>query len=307
MLYLNKNENYDASLISHINTIILSYKDINRYPDHINFNKVLSKFFNVPRDCVLSTAGCTEAIAITVRAYVSNTTNVLMLSPTYSYAVEEINKYTSNIFNIPTSTPFLKIKEYIIMHNINFFYLCNPNNPTGDLLNLSELIEIADVCKAHNCTLFIDETYYEYSNVTFISELCNYNNVIVGRSFSKAWALAGVRLGAILSTSSSIKSISKYRLKAAVSGIAIHIVCNLINNYDKILTAINTTKTGYHTLINYIESKDGVILSKPFANFIYFKSNRDIFQDVNIICRKHNENYYTVALASRDILKKYII
>jgi histidinol-phosphate aminotransferase len=87
--------------------------------------------------------------------------------------------------------------------------LCSPNNPTGNLLNKQDVLRL---CKEFNCIIIIDEAYIDFANEgSLIREIENYSNLIVLRTFSKAWGLAGIRLGYCAANSEIIKLLFKVK------------------------------------------------------------------------------------------------
>src|SRR4030095_4497726 len=93
-----------------------------------------------------------------------------------------------------------------ISPNTRVVFLTNPNNPTGVAVPLKAIRQVARAVPP-GAVVFVDEAYAEFSGVTFLPELDRFPNVVVGRTFSKAFGLAGIRIGAIAGTPETLESI----------------------------------------------------------------------------------------------------
>ena len=86
--------------------------------------------------------------------------------------------------------------------NISLIILCNPNNPTGNIIHRKD-IELFLDNNASNIPIIIDEAYFEYTDNTLVDLIDKYNNIIIVRTLSKAFGLAGLRVGYIISSKST--------------------------------------------------------------------------------------------------------
>jgi histidinol-phosphate aminotransferase len=299
ILYLDRNENFDPNIKGFISKIIAE-ADVSRYPDYGNYKSKLSSFLDINLDSILPTSGCTEAIKIFINTFVSNDSITILKNPSYSFAREQIEHKTKNIVYYTDNSKIVNILNII---KPSFFYLCNPNNPTGELLSLDFLKEIIEVCKRINCIIFIDETYYDFCNVSTINLTKQYSNLIVGRSFSKAWGCAGLRMGYLIAHSSLIPLLERQRLKASINTVGCHVITRLIESHKIIQDSILMIKESGESLKKIIKNCGGVILNNNIhTNFIYFSSKTNFFNEFNIAVRRQDINNYVVAIPPLNIL-----
>ena len=97
-------------------------------------------------------------------------------------------------------------------------FLNTPNNPTGQLIAIADLRRIADA--APHAVVLIDEAYIEFGGETFLPELPRYPNVLIGRTFSKAYGLAGMRVGILIGQPQSLDAVRAVTLPFNINGVA---------------------------------------------------------------------------------------
>ena len=301
-LNLDRNENHDCGLNKKIKSFLNKSNLTLFYPNYSKFILKLSKFLKIKKNNLLITNGCSEAIRLSFNCFINDKTNVLLYMPTYMYAVETIKKLTTRITYIDYSKDPV---EYIKKNNINFFYICNPNNPTGDVINEKKLKHIVEVCSKLNCKVFIDEAYYDYCNVSILKYINKFQNLLIGRTFSKAWGLAGERIGFIASHNNTIKAMQVNRLKASAPTIGIYLAEKLLDSYHIVEKSLKNVASNRSFLKDYISKNNGIILNKDTTNFIYFKSKKNIFKNKKIIIRKLYGNY-CIAIFSKEKAKKIL-
>jgi histidinol-phosphate aminotransferase len=98
-------------------------------------------------------------------------------------------------------------------------FLNTPSNPTGRLIPISDLQRVAGA--APRAVVLIDEAYIEFGGTTFLPELANYPNVLIGRTFSKAYGLAGMRVGVVIGQPQSLDPVRAVTLPFNINAVAI--------------------------------------------------------------------------------------
>lgn len=260
---LDRNENTDAEYLEQLAKIQKKVV-VNAYPDYPEFTKKVASFFQVEPEEVMLTCGCTEAIRIACDQYAPPGVNVLYLEPTYESAVSYLKNLPVYHYTLPDKTPMDDIVKFIHEKNIRFFYLCNSNNPTGTIYPLEELRKLTK-CSA---TTFIDESYFEFNGITALPLIKSAWNIVVGRSFSKAWGLAGLRAGLIFSKPGMIKDMTNYKLKASFNAVSIQVITELIKKYGLVLNSIERLKEGDKWLRKSLTECGYTIYNEPNVNFI---------------------------------------
>jgi len=195
--------------------------DVQFYPFYGKLLEKLADFHNVGIDNITLTAGADEALSSILSTFLECGQSVLTVTP--SFIMPKIySKINGLIYNeIPYSNKWeFPIEEFIKnIDNSDFIHLTTPNSPTGEVIGQDVISEI--IAKAGDKAVLIDETYGNYSGVTNLDLIKEKENIFVVRSFSKDFALAGLRLGYIVSASENIKELRKYLSPYNVSNLTV--------------------------------------------------------------------------------------
>ena len=224
--WLNANENPFVPEMS-INTELF-----NRYPDFQPepLLKAYANYCGLSQDKVLATRGADEGIELLIRTFCEVGDSILICPPTYGmYAISaetcgvNVNKVeTDESFQL--NLPAIKAQ----LEQVKMVFICSPNNPTGQVITKSDLIEIVEAAK-DKCLVIADEAYIEFCPQASVADLVNeYNNLVVLRTLSKAFGLAGLRCGFTLADESIIgcikKVIAPYPIPAPVAQLATQVL-----------------------------------------------------------------------------------
>lgn len=199
----------------------ISAEDIQYYPYYGELLKKLAEFHNVKIENVILTAGADEAISAILGAFLEIGQTVLTVTP--SFVMPKIySKINGLNYNESPYSDKWKFPKEEFINNIDsadLVHLTTPNSPTGEVIERNVIEEI--IAKAYDKAVLIDETYGNYygeSNLDFINVK---NSVFIVRSFSKDFALAGLRLGYIISSEQNIKDLRKYLSPYNVSNLTV--------------------------------------------------------------------------------------
>jgi histidinol-phosphate aminotransferase len=168
------------------------------YPEQESVRREMAKFFGVHADELLLTNGTDEALHLIVDTFVEPDDAVLLVEPTFAMYrfYSELAGARIHALRYDAAMQFpMNALLSALRGRRRLFFLANPNNPTGSVLQLADLRRIL---KAATKTLVVvDEAYFEFSGITILPWIRRYNNLVVTRTFSKAAGLAGLRLGCI--------------------------------------------------------------------------------------------------------------
>ena len=193
-ILLDANENSWGSTFTEINGLSL-----NRYPDphQKDLRQLVGKHLSIDPQNLFFGVGSDEIIDLIIRIFCDpGKDKAIIPEPTYG-----MYKVACDINNVETVTVLLNEKFQLDLNeiknncdqNTKIIFLCSPNNPTGNLLNKNDVVSL---CKELNSIIIVDEAYIDFSgDGSLIDEIKNLPNLIVLRTFSKAWGLAGIRLG----------------------------------------------------------------------------------------------------------------
>ncbi len=215
-LRLDRNERvteFPKSVIKDICNSLTSYI-FNAYPDTEHFYDTLSQWLKVPVQQLYITNAITEGIRIVFETLVSEDDEVVLLQPTFPMYNIYAQIYQAKVKKVAFEEDLaLSVQSLCDEINERTVLVClpNPNLPIERVFSLSEICQIADKCKEYNSFLIIDEAYAFFGAESAFSLLNAYDNIIILQTFSKAFGLAGIRLGYMISTQKNIEYLSKTR------------------------------------------------------------------------------------------------
>jgi len=188
-VFIDANENAIGSVS---NTIF------NRYPDphQKDLKKKIAEIKDLNPKQVFIGNGSDEAIDLLFRAFCEpGKDKIIIMSPTYGMYSVCANLNDISIIDIPLTLDFQIDKASVIKHSayVKMIFICSPNNPSANLMNRQDILEIL---KDYNGLVIIDEAYQDFSGEqSWLTELKNFNNLVILQTFSKAWGMAGLRMG----------------------------------------------------------------------------------------------------------------
>ena len=186
-----------------------------QYPDREPLEKKIAQINRLSKEQVLCTNGGDEAIMILMRIIKEGVPFILPL-PAFSQYTWGIKSWQQDVSTIEAkddlSIDLEKTKQAIINMSGAVTVLTRPNNPTGESIAISELTELVKISQQNNGWVFLDEAYIEFSDEDSAADslLEKFDNLIILRTFSKAYGLAGVRLGYLLG---SLRLIELFRVR----------------------------------------------------------------------------------------------
>jgi histidinol-phosphate aminotransferase len=273
--------------------------NFNRYPDPLQFKlkEKISSIKGVPVQNIFLGNGSDEAIDLLFRIFCEpGKDNVIIFPPTYGmYEVcAEMNdvKVKKVALTLEYQLDLDAIGEAIDPFT-KLIFICSPNNPTGNSINRSS-VEV--LLNNFDGLIVIDEAYINYARQkTFIPELTEYPNIVVLQTLSKAWGLAGLRLGMAFAGEPVISYLNKvkypYNINTATQQLAIEALDNIVTVNDWIQITVEQ-REWLRDQLNELPFTERVYPSD--ANFILVKMNeaRKIYEylsDQGIIVRDRSK------------------
>ena len=275
-VYLDANENSFGSPLA---------ENYNRYPDplQLKVKQALSQIKGVPPRNIFLGNGSDEAIDILFRAFCNpGVDNVITVPPTYG-----MYEVSANINDVEVRKVKLKPDYQLDMEGIaeaidehtKIIFICSPNNPTGNSIDRQD---IETILTNFNGLIVVDEAYINYSRKkTFIQELTEYSNLVVLQTLSKAWGLAGLRIGMAFASEEIIEVFNKVKPPYNINEASQKLVLEALQNVDQVNDWIKQTVSEREKLVNELGLLAFVEKIYPSdANFILVKTNdaRGIYQ-----------------------------
>ena len=255
--------------------------NINRYPDFQpdNLLNAYSQYCGLERSQILATRGADEGIELIIRSFCrAYQDSILICPPTYGMYAISAENHGADIVKAPlqnTSQGMQLDLDALASQvgKVKVVFLCSPGNPTGNLLAKEDIITAVELFK-DSAIVVVDEAYIEFSpEQTSIDLLAKYDNVIVLRTLSKAFALAGLRCGFTLASKEVITLLSKviapYPISAPVAEIASKALSSDLENMSEQVQICNNIKTSLSTWLGEQNWCSEVFSSD--ANFVLFR------------------------------------
>ena len=273
---LDKNENTHSQLFIFLKKLIhnINHNDINSYPNFKKLYSIISKEEKINKNQMLLTSGADAAIKLIFETFVNKNDKIIITEPSFamydiysklfqSICIKLRYKRKNKSFKIDIN--FLKKK--ITNENIKIIFLPNPDSPTGNVLDRSEINKLIHLCYKKSVFLVVDEAYYPFYNMTSVRLINKYNNLIIIRTGSKSFGLAGLRVGFIVSNPKIISMISKYRPIYEISSLSGKFYLHLYKNIKKVK---KITKELVNIKLNFEEflKKLNYDVIETHANFV---------------------------------------
>ncbi|MBI4453609.1 histidinol-phosphate transaminase [Candidatus Woesearchaeota archaeon] len=263
------------NVINAIKEFLSKKNNINWYPEtfSLELRRELSKHFGLKADNYLVTNGCDDGLDFALRAFLNPKDEVIILSPTYTNFEIYVQTLGNKIKNITYDNSLLiniQRIEKSISKKTKLVYIANPNNPTGTLINKQDINRLLK--KFPHVLFLIDETYYDFSNITVIGLIKSHSNLIIARSFSKAYALAGLRVGYLISQKENIDSLLRIYNARNVNVIAQIAAIHALRDKQYLKNCLNKIKASMDFLVKELNKLKIKVIATP-TNFILVKSN----------------------------------
>lgn len=275
-VYLDANENAYGSPLN---------ESYNRYPDPLQFKvkKRLSEIKGVPPRNIFLGNGSDEAIDILFRAFCNpGSDNVITVPPTYGMYEVSANINDVEVRKVKLTADYQLNMEAIaesIDEHTKIIFICSPNNPTGNSINRED---IETILANFNGLVVIDEAYINYSRQkTFIQELTEYSNLVVLQTLSKAWGLAGLRVGMAFASEEIIEVFNKVKPPYNINEASQELALKALQNVEQVNNWIKETVAERDKLKTELGSLQSVLTIYPSdANFILVKTAnpKEIYQ-----------------------------
>lgn len=204
----------------------LSTADIATYPSYTRLVRTTAAHFGVDPDWVLLTNGLDEGILMAAIGHISlpriADAETIVPLPAFDPYPNATAAAGATAVRIPPGQDFVFPTDAVIeaiTPRTRMIFLNTPNNPTGRLIPVPDLVRIATA--AGTAVVLIDEAYIEFGGTSFLPELAHHPNVLVGRTFSKAYGLAGMRVGVLIGQPPALDPVRAVTLPFNINAVAI--------------------------------------------------------------------------------------
>ncbi len=244
-----------------------------RYPDFDprELLEALGRFARWRADGILAGNGSNELIEAVLMVTVGAGTPVVIPEPTFSLYALLTGVLGGRAVRVPLGEDFAYDADALIRaqreHGASVVIVCSPNNPTGTMLPPAE---VARLCRESDALVVVDEAYHEFSGQSVVPLLHDHGNLIVLRTFSKAMAMAGLRVGYLLASPELVAEVNKARLPYNLNFFSQAAALAVLSDPQAVQKAVARLVRSRETLHRELAATPGV---RPFpsqANFILF-------------------------------------
>ncbi|HYW41075.1 MAG TPA: histidinol-phosphate transaminase [Terriglobales bacterium] len=200
----------------------LSAADVSLYPQREIGERLIAHFLGIAPEQVLLTNGIDEALSLLFTTYLGPSDELLFADPTFvmypmlgeALGAQVVRLQSGEDLALPVADLLARISP-----RTRVIAIANPNNPTGLAAAREDLLRIAEA--APDAAVLVDEAYFEFCGETLMPDLAHHPNLFVARTFSKAYGLAGLRLGVLIGAAEQISYLRRFSLPFNVNSVVL--------------------------------------------------------------------------------------
>jgi len=302
MLSANENPDDVDAQVRQLAHRRLKQMTLNRYPDPManDLRDDIADAYGLERGNVLIGNGGDELLFDLFLAWGGPGRTFLNVPPTFSvYAYNAVLTGT-DIVEIPRREDFSLDEDAVLSRmergDIDFAIITSPNNPTGNCTSEEFLVKLLD---ASDALLLVDEAYYEFCGTTMRPYLEQHENLLILHTFSKAFSLAGVRVGYLLGAKSVIDEFTKVRQPYSVDAISQIVAQTVFENRKEFFwDGVGAIAKRRDWLYGQLEQTTGVEVFPSDANYLLFRVDdahavwQDLLSDYSVLVRDFSGSEY---------------
>ncbi len=256
-----------------------------RYPAllAVPLAEMLSELFKVPKDWVLVGHGSNELIWALVQAMLGRGDRVVVPVPAFALFTHYPKIVEAELVEVPAKEDLSYDVERLLSEAGNpetrLVLIASPNSPTGAVLALRD---VENLCRATKGLVLLDEAYCQFAKANALGLLANHSNLILLRTFSKAFHLAGMRVGYLLARPEIAGAVSKAKLPFSVDALAQAAALSMLARQDWVEDKVRYIIQERERLFHELGKLPGVRPYPSQANFILFRvpDARKVFEDL---------------------------
>ena len=275
---LDANENFmlPRDLVMSKLRELSKFLDTRLYPldQQLRLFEALEGYTGAHRSRIVIGNGSDELLELLSRVFLKRGTSAISISPTFSMYKVITQTLGREFIEVPLGPGFeLDVGDILSAceKSTHVCFICSPNNPTGNQFPLEQVESLA---REFNGLLVVDEAYVEFAEHSLVERIGQLNNVIILRTFSKAFGLAGLRIGYAVTSPKVASILKRFQLPYNVNSVSLEMALLMLHNLDQVKTGIEKVKTERTRLIKSMTSIPHVVPYSSEANFIFLKTTR---------------------------------
>lgn len=273
--------------------VMKALEEINFYPDGNStlLKEAIARKFGISADMVLPTSGSDEMVDLIAKTFIDKGDEVIMADITFPRYFITSQMMGADIKIIPLKDLTYDIEGFkkAVTEKTKLIWLCNPNNPTGTIFTEAQLVDLLDSVPPSTLIVY-DEAYNEFASHPGYPKdsfkfLTKYNNMLVMRTLSKAYGLAGLRLGYTAGNPELLSAINRIRNPFNVTSLAQAAGVAALEDDDFVAKVVENNNAGKKYIYEEFD-KMGIEYAKTEANCILFNSGKDSSRVFNELLKK---------------------
>src|SRR3984957_4882791 len=246
----------------------LGAEQLARYPEREPVEAVVADFLRVAPSELLFTNGGDEAIHLLCETYLEPGDEALIVVPTYSMYRIYMMAAGARLISVPAGKDYLFPADDLcarVTPRTRLIAIANPNNPTGTVAAAADLLRIAR--SAPEAALLVDEAYFEFYGQSMLAARNEISNLFVARTFSKAYGLAGLRIGALIGDADQMRAVRRVGSPYNVNAVALACLPEALGDQTYIQQYVSEVRESRARLERALEDL-GIQFWPSQANFV---------------------------------------
>jgi histidinol-phosphate aminotransferase len=246
----------------------LTAEGLTIYPEREPVERIVAQHFGLDRDQLLLTNGVDEAIHLVACTFLEEGDEALICTPTFFMYDVSIGLMTAGIKRVQSDDSLsFPLQRFLAASTpkTKLIIVASPNNPTGATVSREDLLTIASA--APQAILMVDEAYFHFHGETTLGDVGTIPNLIVARTFSKAYGLANLRVGMLAGDARLISFIRKVSSPYNVNGVALAVLPDAIADEAYLAWYVDQVRTGRERIFEALAAL-GIRTWPSAANFV---------------------------------------
>lgn len=244
---------------------------LTKYPERAPVEKIVAEHFGLEPSQVVLTNGLDEAIHLMACAFLEEGDEAMIATPGFFMYDVSIQMMTRNIVRVQSDeTLAFPFERFLaaITEKTKLIIVASPNNPTGAVVSREQLLAIAKA--APQAVLMVDEAYYHFHGETTMQDVGKVPNLIVARTFSKAYGLANLRIGMLAGPAELLKYVCKVSSPYNVNGMALDCLPAAVADEEYLTWYAEQVRVGRERMMAGLREM-GVPFFESHANFVLMR------------------------------------
>jgi histidinol-phosphate aminotransferase len=259
----------------------INQEDFITYPSYADYNNLkddIGKYNDLTADNVYLSTGSGACLKSLCEVTISQGYNVVSNVPCYPMYGIYAKIYGGEHIGVDyPDEPIFSLDNLISKVNdkTRLVIVANPNSPIGDYKTIEELKMVCEYLKKKDIIFMIDEAYVDFGPSSVLPLINEYDNVVISRTFSKAFGAAGIRVGYLLGNKNLIEIITKVQLTYPLTGVSVKFASFLLNNNDEVKQYAEHTKIDRDSLCDLLKLSGYDVVNSHTNSIHFHESNSD--------------------------------